>query len=319
MLYEFALSPEILLSTSYGIVQGDDFIVAEDHGHLALCALWKGIERGGVIRNLAGGHWLKHIDNLNQGWHPRTRELLKKLRTAGRIVDANSRKEVMPENEQGWLDEAFASHQVDPKLSQFFGTDTFCRKVKSAEYQGLPVGISKLPFCTPFSGGGCSVKVRRVLADYVAALKPLIRYSRSLMFIDPYLDLAAANYKDFLQLLKEISTINPKVHLELHRQLKEADPKAQMRSAGEWQARFEAELKKDPDIQKLNIDIFIWDEFHDRYLVSDLMGLSIPYGFDTSAKKDETRWTVLAREDADDVRLEFSDGDPHKRRRQRLP
>ncbi len=68
-------------------------------------------------------------------------------------------------------------------------------------------------------------------------------------------------------------------------------------------------------LKNLNIKVFIWDEFHDRYLISNLMGVSVPYGFDTTKKSEATRWSMLTPQDADDVRQEFSEGDPYRRRR----
>ena len=34
----------------------------------------------------------------------------------------------------------------------------------------------------------------------------------------------------------------------------------------------------------LKAEVFIWDDFHDRYLISNLGGILVPYGFDTSSK-----------------------------------
>ena len=32
----------------------------------------------------------------------------------------------------------------------------------------------------------------------------------------------------------------------------------------------------------LSFEVFLWDDFHDRYLISDLVGILVPYGFDTT-------------------------------------
>jgi hypothetical protein len=135
------------------------------------------------------------------------------------------------------------------------------------------------------------------------------------MFIDPYLDLDAQNYHDFVKLLRVAASLRPDTSVELHRQLRSAVPSEPFVSAKEWHRRFRRVIDRDPLLKALRIEIFVWNEFHDRFLISNLMGISIPYGFDTSAKADETRWTMLTPEDADDVRIEFSAGDPRKRRR----
>jgi hypothetical protein len=56
----------------------------------------------------------------------------------------------------------------------------------------------------------------------------------------------------------------------------------------------------------LSFDVFLWDDFHDRYLISDLVGISVPHGFETtSAPNAVTTWTRLGRDDRDDILREF--------------
>lgn len=315
MLHEFALSPDVFFSSAFGVKTDlGAFIPGETHGQLALTSLWKGIERFGVIRDLSNGKWGRALDGRQVDLHPRSRELLKKLRLNGRVVLAAAQMAGFPTAEGDWLAEALASHAAEPKITQFFGTDEFCASLKAADHKDLPRGISKMPFCLPFSGGGCSIKVKRNIDAYIDVLRPLIKYSRSLMFIDPYLDLSAPNYKDFLNLLQTIASINPGADIELHRQIKPAHG-GQIRTASAWKQSFDQVISADPDLKKLSIKVFIWDEFHDRYLVSNLMGISVPYGFDTTKKDEATRWSMLSSQDANDVREEFTEGDPLFRRK----
>jgi hypothetical protein len=316
VLREFALSPDVLFASAYGITTDDGtFHPSDHHGQLALNALRKGLERGGIVRNLAAGEWLNTVMSSTEGLHPRSREVLLKIQKSGRLVPAKMLSQSVPTNETEWLSEALASHQAEPLLSQFFGTDNFSDALKAADYQLLPKGISKLPFCEPFAGGGCSVKVKRTLGDYKRVLYPIFKHSRSLMFIDPYLDLTEPNYGEFVRLLRDIAIVRPSVQIELHRQLRTVGAGNSLVPADEWQNRFKQAIDADEVLRTLDIKVFVWDEFHDRYLISNLMGISVPYGFDTSKKEDETRWTMLSPGDADDVRVEFSDGDPQKRRK----
>lgn len=317
MLHEFAVSPDIFLSSAFGVKTDlGAFLPGETHGQLALTSLLKGIERFGVIRNLSGGKWWGVLDGRKDGLHPRSREVLKKLNSNGRVVDAPARIAGSPTAEKDWLAEAVASHDAEPKITRFFGTDEFCASLKAVDHKHLPAGISRIPYCLPFSGGGCSIKVKRNIDAYIEVLRPLIKYSRSLMFIDPYLDLAAPNYKDFVTLLETIASINPDAEVELHRQIKVTQGQT-MLTASAWKQRFAQVIAANPALKKLSINVFVWDEFHDRYLVSNLMGISVPYGFDTTGKDEATRWSMLSTEDANDVREEFTEGDPRKRRKLR--
>jgi hypothetical protein len=50
----------------------------------------------------------------------------------------------------------------------------------------------------------------------------------------------------------------------------------------------------------LSVDVFLWDDFHDRYLITDLIGISLPHGFGTTkASNAQTIWTRLGRDDRD--------------------
>ncbi len=48
------------------------------------------------------------------------------------------------------------------------------------------------------------------------------------------------------------------------------------------------------------------DDFHDRYLISNLTGICLNNGFDTSTAKDLTTWTKLSSVDREDINKEFS-------------
>jgi hypothetical protein len=55
-----------------------------------------------------------------------------------------------------------------------------------------------------------------------------------------------------------------------------------------------------------SFEVFLWDDFHDRYLISDLVGILAPYGFDTTrAPNAITTWSRLGREQRDDVQREL--------------
>jgi hypothetical protein len=58
--------------------------------------------------------------------------------------------------------------------------------------------------------------------------------------------------------------------------------------------------------------VFIGDDFHDRYLITDIIGINLPYGFDTDSRpKARTTWCRLGREDKDDIQREFDPAANH--------
>jgi hypothetical protein len=121
------------------------------------------------------------------------------------------------------------------------------------------------------------------------------------MFIDPFIDPTQRNYQDFWRLIAEAKR---KATIEIHRRIKDNGNDKKYLTQKECEERF-ADLMRKVNRTDLKLSVFVWDDFHDRYLISNLMGISLPYGFSTSNAKDLTTWTRLRRRDADDVQREF--------------
>ena len=52
--------------------------------------------------------------------------------------------------------------------------------------------------------------------------------------------------------------------------------------------------------------VYVWDAFHDRYLITNHIGMALPNGFDISEDANEiTTWTRLGVKDREDVQREF--------------
>jgi len=56
----------------------------------------------------------------------------------------------------------------------------------------------------------------------------------------------------------------------------------------------------------LEVEVFIWDDFHDRYIITDLIGIGLQNGLDTTADANAvTTWNRLGRPERDDIQREF--------------
>jgi hypothetical protein len=52
--------------------------------------------------------------------------------------------------------------------------------------------------------------------------------------------------------------------------------------------------------------VFFWDDFHERYLIADVIGISVPAGFDVTSKPEEfSTWGRLGRADKDKIQRMF--------------
>ena len=80
-----------------------------------------------------------------------------------------------------------------------------------------------------------------------------------------------------------------------------------MRDDGDYfERRFRDGLSDPLHAAGLQAEVFVWDDFHDRYLISNLVGIALPNGFDTDRNPNSvTSWARLSRTDSDDVLREF--------------
>lgn len=76
--------------------------------------------------------------------------------------------------------------------------------------------------------------------------------------------------------------------------------------AVEWEKRFREAWNPGLSAGGLKAKIFIWDDHHDRYLITDLIGIEMGNGYDTTANpNDITTWSRIGRKDRDDIQREF--------------
>jgi hypothetical protein len=60
-------------------------------------------------------------------------------------------------------------------------------------------------------------------------------------------------------------------------------------------------------------------KFHDRYLITNLVGILIPNGFDvTNNPRDVTTWSRIGRKERDDIQREFDPASNRHRLRHRF-
>lgn len=299
MLLEYAIIPEVFEDACYGSPDVCDLRLSE----LKQCLLARGL-----VRNLHGGAWEQHINTNRARWNRRGLELYVKLAQHGRLSLAGKHSATTPDTSESWCDEALQSHASKPLRG------VICGKTTKEVLKGndLVADVSKLNGTKWWHGNACTQALQRTLADYQSVLEPVLQHSRSLMFIDPHLDPTKSHYGDFLTLLLGCSANKQLSKIEIHRVCYSgsgADRKVQPQQIEhEFESKWETALQQ----AQLGVEVFLWDDFHDRFLISNLIGIGMPNGFDTEkGKVGTTRWSRLDRSDSDDVQREF---DPAARR-----
>ena len=72
-----------------------------------------------------------------------------------------------------------------------------------------------------------------------------------------------------------------------------------------WEEIFKEYFKKINKNSEFEATVFIWDDFHDRHIISNIIGLNLGNGLDTTRSGDKTVWCRIGRKDRDDVAREF--------------
>ena len=184
----------------------------------------------------------------------------------------------------------------------------------AAPHAATPVvsSVAKLTTASWWISRGPSVRLARTLGDYQKALELVLRHANSLMFVDPYIDPTNVyQYGDLMRLLGTLQHRSIKPLVELHRAAWYGQEHDKRPRVGEVVGALQPGLSRVARAAGISFDVFLWDEIHDRYLITDLIGISLPYGFGTTSKADSfTTWTRLGRADRDLVQRDF---DPARR------
>jgi hypothetical protein len=294
LLSEYALTPDVFDLTSY---------CSDEVCALHLQNVKEILLQEGLVRNLRNGEWAKIFSADSRPWHRRGKELLTKLVSQSRLIPHPPRGSAAPISDTDWCDEALISHEAEP----FDGI--IVTKRIAATYKGQPLvaQIDRLSATPWWTSRSCSLRLRRAITEYQKALDLVLRHANSIMFIDPHLDPSQGHYRDFGRLLSVAKDRSPAPLIEVHRVCYRGSGQTrQILTCSEIEIAFRNALSAPLQAAGLHIDVFIWDDFHDRYLISNLVGIGLPNGFDTTSDtRNVTTWTRLGREDRDDVQREF--------------
>lgn len=294
LLAEYALTPGVFDVSAYN---------SEEVCGLHLQALKEVLLHEGLVRNLRAGEWAKTFDNSSRPWHQRGKELLKKLRTQQRIVAADPAAPATPQTDAEWCAEALASHSARP-LAGVIATDATAVPHSS---NVIVSAVSKLSSARWWASRSPSLRLGRTLVDYQTALAPVLRHANSLMFVDPFIDPTDHHqYGDLMKLLVALRTRSVKPLVEIHRAAWYSGGNDKRPRVSDVVAALTPAITQAAKTAGLAVDVFLWDEIHDRYLITDLIGISLPYGFGTTrAPNAQTTWTRLGRDDRDAVQRDF--------------
>lgn len=295
MLHEIAITPDVFLKRGYATPELCD---AHMQGLSLPLLEWC------LIRNLRSGAWKKVIQDNRGEMSFYATQVWKGILKVGRLCTATGVGNVEPRDDQEWCQEAIDLHQSKPSLGILTTAATkriyqqnrevapVERRTSSAWWQSLEAGHPDGP------------TTGRRLVDYHARMLPILGYARSLIFIDPHLDPDRPGYASFLDLIEPaIRRPAPKPLIEVHRCCYEGSgPQRRIIQKEEWERRFRDQWSHRLKRHACEVKVFIWSDLHDRHLLSDLIGVHVGNGFDTSNDPNKTVcWTRVSAQHRDEL------------------
>ena len=291
LLADYAITPDVFDPTSYS---------SEELGRLHLREIGEVMRTEGVVRDLRSGEWRRLLASDVRPWHRTGRELVRKLASQGRLIEFQSELGTLPTDDAGWCAEALATHEVTPFEGGIIATEQVKDSYRS---EALVARIDRLESAAWWQNRSTSVNLTRRLTAYRLHLEPILRCANSLQFIDPHLDPMRPQYRDFADLLNGIGA----PIIEIHRVCYSgAGSSRTILNLDEWEEHFRTGLDASLRTANLQAEVFIWDNFHDRYLISNLVGILLSNGFDTTTNPNaKTTWARLGRDTRDDIQRDF--------------
>ncbi len=247
------------------------------------------LEEEAIVRDLRDGAWSKYVLN-HPSKHPNTKYIIEKLRL--RKVKA-AKATILPSSHDEWCQEAVNSHINEPLNAILTSQKT------AANFPGIAevCSIEKLSIARWLQTHSCSIRLKRNIQEYLKYLGVVLNQARMIKFIDPYFDPdPGKSYRDFHHLITAatIDIKEPKKTIEIHlvKKCSEADAKQQFQNLS-------------PVLKNANLtaQVFFWDDFHDRYLITDIIGINLNNGFNTDNKL--TTWTKLSKLNRNNINDEF--------------
>jgi hypothetical protein len=161
-----------------------------------------------------------------------------------------------------------------------------------------------------------SVTLTKCEADYRVALAPILRHARSVSLIDPYMSCHNSRFFDTVRMCLDLTgqrghtPLPARIHIHAGNPQEDRD---RPESVSDRLAAWERYLR--PLQHPHRITVFLWgsqpggETFHDRYILTDQCGISVPAGLDcrTSSTPNSTTWSLL--DEADRIRR-LQDFDP---------
>jgi hypothetical protein len=292
MLDEYTLVPDVFDAAAYS----NPALI-----EVCLPHLKEPLLQEALVRDLCDGGWSRYCRESADNLHRLCKEILRKLDSANRLRRYPRVGNSAPANAADWCKEGLRLNALEAGTGIIAGHAT-----KQSFTEAEVASIERLTSSLWWQQRSPSVTVSRNTPSYLSRLRRVLLQANSLMFIDPNLDPSQHNYREFHQLFGPLTQRPVKPRIEIHRSFCKGDgPSRSFPTEAQWREAFER-LGTALDRMGLSAEVYLWEDFHERYLIADVVGATIPAGFDVTGDPNEwSTWGRLGRDDKDKIQRIF--------------
>jgi hypothetical protein len=282
MLYEYAMTPDLYDSRVQDNIMGADIILTQ---------LLRGIAENGLIANLHKDKFVKHVVNdrlpgVSQKTRDRIIACINLLDTRRRVVRHPVSSNGDPVTDFEWLNIVMESQARCPFQAIFLSEDL------ENSYEGSCSSFVQIEGALDseqwLSGNSRSAVVTKTPPEFNVHLKPVLKYARSIQLIDPFMNSDDSRFLNTVDLVSQATGDRGFGRLQgrinIHTELKNQRPIRM--SPKDYLDGWSRKLQPLIDRDNHRFRVFLWtslpgsEHMHDRYILTDQCGLSIPGGLD---------------------------------------
>jgi len=300
LLYEFAMTPDLFDPLVVGLNPRLEIILVE---------LLRGMCDNGLVANLHNEGWHKHVISRLRGLSPELQhqviECFNTLYDRNRLVAHPARNGGDPADDHDWLELALVSHRRIPFHSIFLSQGLLDLRLQcDPTFQEAACIEFSCALNSPlWRGRSQTLPLTQSLADYRRALTPILRHARALTLVDPYLTPHERRFYGTVELCAQLlgqrgfETRAGRIHIHAGdptaRTARNQEPVRDRLAA--WASRLQPLVRR----FRHRFKVFLWGRrpggelFHDRYILTDQCGISVPAGLDYRNPPSRTTWTLL--------------------------
>ena len=297
MLYEFSMTPELF----------DVSVVGSDkHTGVILVQILRGIAENGLLVNLGDddNQWLSYVEKrreaLPQALKDQVKECLSTLYKRHRLVRRPECVGNSLNTDQDWLNLALDSHKRIPFYAIILSQELMN---SSGSKRDVFIEFFDSLNSKRWKGRKRTLSLDKSIAQYSSVLDSVLRYARSLKLIDPWFNPMEPRYCNTLEICSKIlgqrsSMQTPRIDIHVSKN-KEDNQILEKAYFATWKQKLEPLVKK----YALHFRIFLWEPgpsfepMHDRFILTDQCGISIPWGLDCLKHSNKsTDWNFLDEE-----------------------